>query len=145
MVIADKTFTVSTSREKVWDYLTKALLRSIPFEQIQFSDERGFSALLGLKMAFLTLPVNVRLEITDMVEPETFAARIKLRGMAGIVQVDKSARFEVKYLDDEKTEVRVKLEAMRMSLPLRTVFLWKVKSFARDSLDSVECLLREWE
>jgi carbon monoxide dehydrogenase subunit G len=144
MVIADKTFTVAGSRERVWDYLTKALMRSIPFEQIEFSDERGFSAGLKLKIGYFALPAKVRVDIAKMVEPETLASRINLNAMAGMVQLEQIARFDVKRVDEKNTEVSVKIETTRMSLLLRTVLLWKVKSFARASLDSVERLLKDW-
>jgi carbon monoxide dehydrogenase subunit G len=144
MIIAEKTFRVAGSQEKIWEFLTKALLRSIPFEQVEFTDERGFSALLRLKIGYLTLPTKVTVAISNMVEPETFAAKISLSGMGGIIQLDQVARFDVKGSDKAPTEVAAKLEAERMSPLLHTFLLWKVKNFARDFLNNVERLLKDW-
>ena len=144
MVITDKTFIVAGSRERIWEYLTKALLRSVPFEQIEFFDERAFSALLRLKMACFVLPAKVRVDISNISEKETLAARITLRAMAGILGLQQLARFDLSEIDKETTKVVVKLHAERMSLILRTVAFWKVRSFSRDSLDSVERLIKNW-
>lgn len=144
MMIAEKTFKVAGSQEKIWEFLTKALLRSIPFEQVQFTDERGFSALLRLKVGSLTFPTKVTVAILNMVEPETFVAKISLTGMGGIIQLDQIASFDVKGSNNAPTEVAAKLEAERMSPLLQTFLLWKVKSFARDSLNNVERLLKDW-
>jgi hypothetical protein len=50
----------------------------------------------------------------------------------------------VKGSDKAPTEVAAKLEAERMSPLLHTFLLWKVKNFARDFLNNVERLLKDW-
>jgi carbon monoxide dehydrogenase subunit G len=144
VIIADKTFTVAGSRERIWECLTKALLRAIPFEQMEFADERKFSALLRLKIGCLSVPTKIKVEIANMVEPETLTTKIRLDGMKGIIRLDQIARFSLKPSDEATTEVAVNLEVENMSMPLRTFFLWKVRSFATDSLDSVERFLHDW-
>jgi carbon monoxide dehydrogenase subunit G len=144
MIIAEKTFKIAGSQEKIWEFLTKALLRSIPFEQMEFTDERGFSALLKLKIGYLTLPAKVKVAILNMVDPETFTVKISLSGIGGIIRLEQVARFDVKGSDKGPTEVVVKLETERMSPLLHTFLLWKVKGFARDFLDKVERLLKDW-
>lgn len=144
MIIADKTFTIAGSRERIWECLTKALLRAIPFEQMEFANERSFSALLRLKIGCLSVPTKVKLDIANMVEPETLTAKVRLDGMKGIIRLDQIARFGLKLSDEATTDVAVNFEVENMSMPLRTFFLWKVKSFARDSLNSVERFLHDW-
>lgn len=144
MIIAEKAFRVNGSQDKIWGCLTKALLNSMPLEQIDFVDEKRMSAVLRLKMSCLELPLRVNLEISDIVEREILAAKIKATGLRGIIQLSLTVRFSLAGTNNRGCEVSGRLEAEEMSLPVRVLLLWKVKGFARDSLDTVERLLRAW-
>jgi len=144
MIIAEKSFSLNSPPNKVWGYLTKALLTSMPLEQIDFTDEKGMAAVLRLKISCLEMPLRVNINIGEMVEPEILDATITATGFKGIIQITQRARFSLTNTNNQGAEVSGKLDAERMSLPVRVLLLWKVKSFARSSLDTVERLLREW-
>ena len=119
-------------------------MRCIPFEGMQFADERSFSAILRMRMGFLTLPVRIKMEIIDIVKLESIATTLQARGLGGLVWFNQKATFTLTTVDESKTEVASKMEAEGMATFLRIFLLWKVKSFARDSLDSVGVLLKKW-
>jgi len=144
MIIAERKFTINSSRERIWECVIIALMRCIPFEGMQFADERSFSAILRMKMGFITLPVRVKMEIIDIVKLETLVTTLQARGLGGLVRFNQKATFTLTPVDESKTEISVKMEAEGMAPLLKIFLLWKVKSFASESLDSVGVLLKEW-
>ncbi len=144
MIIADTKFVINSSRERIWECLIMALMRCIPFERMEFADERSFSALLKIRIGFIALPMQVKMDIVDIIEPETIVTTLKARGMRGMVWLNQKATFKLTAIDKAKTEVAGKLVAEGMATILRIFLLWRVKSFASDSLVSVKGLLKEW-
>lgn len=144
MIIAERKFTINSSRERIWECIIKALMRCIPFEGMQFADERSFSAILRMKMGFITLPVRIKMEIIDMVKLESIVTTLQARGLGGLVWFNQKATFTLTTVDESKTEVASKMEAEGMAFLLRTLLLWKVKGFARETLDGLEVLLKQW-
>lgn len=144
MIIADRKFTINSPRERIWEYIIRALMRCMSFEGMQFTDERSFSAILRMKMGFITLPVRVKMEIIDIVKLESIVTTLQARGLGGLVWFNQKATFTLTTVDESKTEVASKMEAEGMAFLLRTLLLWKVKSFARETLDSLEVLLKQW-
>ena len=144
MIIAEKKFIINSSRERIWECIIRALMRCIPFEGIQFADERSFAALLKIKIGFITLPMQAKMDIVDIVEPETLVTTLNMRGMQGLVWLNQKSTFSLTAIDENKTEVAGKLAAEGIAPLLRLFLLWKVKSFARESLDNVADLLVQW-
>jgi len=144
MIIANREFTIDSSRERIWECVVKALMRCMPFEGIQFADERTFSALLRVRIGSIALPMRVTIEIVDIEKLETIAANIKATGIWGLVWFNQKATFTLTTVEENNTEVTATIVAEGMAFLLRTLLLWKVKSFANDSLHSVERFLREW-
>jgi carbon monoxide dehydrogenase subunit G len=142
-ILAEKTFIVEGNQKRTWDCLTKALLRAMPLEQIDFINEQSFSAKLIMKMGFITLPMKVNLEITELEEPEHMTSRIKAEGMNGLVQLEETTRFTLSKIGPEQTQIVGEMKADKMSF-----ILWflkgNVKKFARESLEQVEHLLKQW-
>jgi len=143
-IIAEKTFLVEGTQKRAWDCLTKALLRAMPLEQMNFINERSFSALLIMKMSPLTLPMRVNLEITELEEPERMISKIKAEGLRGLIRFEQKTSFTLHATGPEQTQIEGKMAAESMSFVLRFFLNRKVKSFARESLDQVESLLKQW-
>jgi len=144
LIIADRKFTINSPRERIWEYIIMALMRCMSFEGMQFADERSFSAILRMKMGFITLPVRIKMEIIDIVKLESIVTTLQARGLGGLVWFNQKATFTLTTVDESKTEVASKMEAEGMAFLLRTLLLWKVKGFARETLDSLEVLLKQW-
>ena len=143
-IIAEKTFLVEGSQKRAWDCLTKALLRAMPLEQMNFINERSFSALLMMEMGPLSLPVRMNLEITELEEPERMISKIKAVGMIGLIRFEQTTSFSLHATGPGQTQIMGKMAAENMSFVLNFFLLKKVKNFARQSLDQVESLLKQW-
>ena len=95
-------------------------------------------------MGFITLPVRIKMEIIDMVKLESIVTTLQARGLGGLVWFNQKATFTLTTVDESKTEVASKMEAEGMAFLLKTLLLWKVKGFARETLDGLEVLLKQW-
>ena len=144
MVIAEKKFTIDTSRERIWSLILKAVLRFMPFERMEVLSEKNFRALLRIKMGFISLPMKVDIEIADISAPEFLVTVIKAKGMRGMVWLNQKSTFKLRKIGEDKTEIACELEEEGMAPLLRMFFLPKVKSFAEDAFKSFEERLRQW-
>ena len=144
MIVADKKIVIDSPRKRIWGFLLGAVMKGIPLENMELVDKKNFLALLKLRIGFLALPLHVRIEITDTFEPETLVTAVKAKGMGGMIWLNQGVTFTLTSLDESKTEVDCKFVAQGMSVLLRIFLLRRVKRFARDCLNAIENVLREW-
>jgi len=144
MIIEERKFIIDASRERIWDLLLRTTLRLMPFERCNIHSQNEFSAILRVKIAFISLPMQVEIKIVDIVPPETLNTILKAKGMGGIVWLDQKSTFKLMPIDEDKTEIDAKIVAEGMSPLIRAFLLPMVKSFARDSLKNLEERLRQW-
>ncbi len=144
MFITDRKFVIDATRERIWELLLRATLRLMPFERCNIRSQTEFSALLRMKIAFISLPMQVEMNIVDIVPPETLNTILKAKGMGGIVWINLKSTFNLTPIDEGKTEVDAKIVAEGMAPLLRAFFLPMVRSFTRDSFKNLEERLRQW-
>jgi len=144
MIIGERKFIIYASRQRIWELLLRATLRLMPFERCNIHSQTEFSALLRTKMAFVSLPMQVEINIVDIVPPESLGTILKAKGMGGIVWINQKSTFTLTPIDEGKTEVDCKIVAEGMASLLRMFFLPKVKSFAGDAFKNLEERLRQW-
>ena len=95
-------------------------------------------------MGFISLPMNVEMDIIDVSPLESLATVLKTKGMRGMVWLNQKATFRLTMMGEGKTEVACKTVEEGMSTLLRVFLLWKVKSFAEGAFKSLEERLRQW-
>lgn len=144
MLIAERTFVIDADRERIWELLLRATLRLMPFERCNIRSQTEFSALLRMKVAFISLPMQVDMNIVDIVPPETLNTTLKAKGMGGIAWINQKSTFVLTPAGEGKTEVHAKIVAEGMAPILKMFFVPMVKSFARDSFKNLEERLRQW-
>ena len=144
MIIAESNFVIDSSRKRIWELLLKSVLRFMPFERIKPLSEKSVRALLKVRMGFISLPMDVEVEIVEASPPETMVTVLKARGMGGIIWLKQRATFTLVPVGDDKTEVSCKIGLEGMSIIVRTFLLRLVKSFALDSFTGLEERLRKW-
>ena len=133
MLIAERTFVVDADRERVWELLLRATLRLMPFEKCNIRSQTEFSALLKMKVAFISLPMQVDMNLVDIVPPETMKTLLTAKGMGGIVWINQKSIFTLTEAGKGKTEVKATIVAEGMAPILKIFFVPMVKSFAADS------------
>ena len=144
MLIAERKFVVEATRERIWELLLRATLRLMPFERCNIRSETAFSALLRMKVAFVSLPMDVDMNIVDIVPPETLNTELKAKGMGGMVWINQKSTFALKSVGEDKTEVTATIVAEGMAPVLRLFFVPMVKKFAAASFKSLEERLKQW-
>ena len=144
MIIAERKFIISNSRQRIWELILKAALRFMPFERMKPISERSIQALLRVKIGFINLPLNVEVEIADISPPESLATVLKAKCMGGLVCLNQRSIFTLRPINEVKTEVDCKIVEEGMSVLFRIFLLWWVKRYARDTFNSIEARLREW-
>ena len=144
MIIAERIFVIDSSREKIWELILKAVLRFMPFERIDIRSEKIISALLRMKIWFISVPMNVEIEIAEMSPPESMVTILRTKGILGMVWLNQKATFRLATIGTGETEVACRTVDEGMSSLLRMFLLRKVKSFAEEALENLENLLRKW-
>ena len=144
MLIAERTFVIDATRERIWELLLRATLRLMPFERCNIRSETAFSALLRMKVAFVSLPMDVDMNIVDIVPPETLNTELKAKGMGGMVWINQKSTFALKAVGESKTEVTAIIVAEGMAHILKIFFVPMVKKFAAASFKNLEELLRSF-
>ncbi len=144
MLIGERKFIIDASRQRIWDLLLRATMRLLPFERCNIRSQTEFSAVLKMKVGPITLPMQVEMEIVDIVPPESMDTMLKAKGMGGIAWINQKSTFKLTAIDEGKTEVEAKIFAEGMSPLLKWFFLPMVRSFAADSYKFLEERLRQW-
>jgi len=144
ITIGERKFVIDAPQERIWDLLLRATLRLLPFERCKIQSDTEFSAVLKMKVAFITLPMQVEMKLVDIVPPETMNTLLKAKGMGGIAWINQRSTFKLTSIDEGKTEVEAKIVAEGMAPILRAFFLPMVKSFAGDSFKNLEERLKQW-
>ncbi len=144
MLIAERKFVIDADRERVWELLLRATLRLMPFERCNIRSQTEFSALLRMKVAFISLPMQVEMNMVDIVPPEKMNTILTSKGMGGIIWINQRSTFTLTSAGEGKTEVNAKIVAEGMTPLLRIFALPMVKSFARDAFKNLEERLKQW-
>ncbi len=144
MIIAERKFVIDSSQQRIWALLLKSVLRFMPFERMRPLSESSVSALLRVKMGFISLPMAVEVEITDASPPERMVTVLKSKGMGGMVWLRQRATFSLALVGEGKTEVTCKIAEEGMGILVRMFLLPRVKTFARESFNGLEERLRRW-
>jgi len=144
MLIGERKFIIDAPRQRIWDLLLRATMRLLPFERCNIRSQTEFNAILKMKVGPVTLPMQVEMEIVDIVPPESMDTMLKAKGMGGIAWINQKSTFKLKAIGEDKTEVEAKIFAEGMSPLLKWFFLPMVKSFAADSYKLLEERLKQW-
>ena len=144
MVIAEKNFVINSSQKRIWELLLKSVLRFMPFERIRPKSEKSVQALLKVKMGFITLPMDVEVDIVEASAPEKLVTILNSKGMGGLINLKQKATFQLIPAGEDKTTVDCHIEAEKIGILVRLFLLWRVKSVARDSFQGLEERLNKW-
>jgi len=144
MVIAEKQFIINSSQQRIWELLLKSVLRFMPFERMRPTSEKSVQALLRVKMGFISLPMDVDVEIVKASPPELLVTILNSRGMGGLINLKQKATFKLIPKDEDKTTVDCKIVAEEIGIIVRMFLLWRVRAIAWDSFQGLEERLNKW-
>ena len=69
MHIAQKEFTIAAPQARVWELLGRIIYRSLPLEQMEVVSETTFFAVLRWRIAFIRLPLRVKVALVHLPAP----------------------------------------------------------------------------
>jgi carbon monoxide dehydrogenase subunit G len=144
MIIAEKKFIISSSQQRIWELLLKAVLRFMPFEKMRPLTEKSVRALLKVKMGFISMPMDVEVEVTQTSPPESMITMLRSKAMGGIVWINQKATFTLTPISEDKTEVACQIADDGMGIIVRLFLLWRVKTVSQEAFDGLEERLRQW-
>lgn len=144
MIIAEKEFIISSSQQRIWELLLKAVLRFMPFERMRPLTEKSVRALLKVKMGFISMPMDVEVEVTQTSPPESMITMLRSKAMGGIVWINQKATFNLESVGEDKTRVSCKIEDDGMGIIVRLFLLWRVKAISREAFTALEERLSQW-
>jgi carbon monoxide dehydrogenase subunit G len=144
MIMAERKFIIASPQQRIWDLLIKAAFRTMPLEQVNPLNLTKITALLRVKIGFISLPMNVEVEIMDMSPPASMSILINARGMMGLVWLNQKSDLVLAPVGENATEVNGKVNVEGMSIFLRLFLLPAIKKFARDTFYSLEERLKKW-
>ncbi|MBI4332804.1 MAG: hypothetical protein HY673_16165 [Chloroflexi bacterium] len=137
-VIVENQFHLPASRQRVWDILGIAVMRSLPLEQMEAADEANFSAVLRVPMPFFRLSFNVA-GVLELDPPNSLVCLIRGQSKWGLVQPTLRVSFALKEEGDNRTSIR--FSAIREKKGRRNLVEWllsrKERSFTIDVLNNV--------
>jgi len=144
MLVGERKFTVDASRQRIWDLLLRATMRLMPFERCNIRSQTEFTALLRIKVGPIKLPMQVQINIVDIVPPESLNTILDSKGMGGLAWIKQKVTFKLSPVAENKTEVDSKTFAEGISPLLKLFFLPMVKGFVADSYKLLEERLKQW-
>jgi carbon monoxide dehydrogenase subunit G len=144
MIMAERKFVIGSPRQRIWELLLKAALMCMPLERLVPQSATKIQALLRVKMGFISLPMDVEVEIVNMSPPVSMEIVIKAKGVRGIIWLNQRATFILTPISEGETEIACKLAEEGMATLLRLFLLPTVKSFARDTFNNLEERLKKW-
>lgn len=144
-IIAQRKFVLNAPPDRVWDLMGGAVIGSLHgLEAMHPLDESSFSAVLRVKMAFLTIPMHLNGHVlADEAHPESLAIELKANGWGGLIKLNQKVTLTVSPVDKDKSEVLCQSMAQDLMPLVRLFFLGRVKSMADTTLGDVEKRLQD--
>lgn len=142
--IAERRFEVEASRDRVWRLIGKVVLSCLPgMEQVEILDEYNFRALLRVRMPFKELSMRLKGEIVDMSPLESFAVKLELDGLEGLLRLNQKVEIAMTPLEASKTAVLCRATAENAGIFFRTFLLGQARRFARSTFDAIQNRLED--
>jgi len=142
-----KVFVIQSPRQRIWELLMKAILRCLPLERITPISDNNVSALLRVKVLFISLPLDVNVVTSDVNPDESVNTLVKAKGLGGLIWLNQMFRFALRSLGEKETEVTCQVNYEGMSALLRVswfAFAPMIKGIATDTFDKLEKRLAQW-
>jgi carbon monoxide dehydrogenase subunit G len=143
-VIAERSFIVESSRERVWDLIGKVIFRSLPgMENIVIVDESNFEASLKMKVLLLELRMKLKGQIVDMSPPDSLAVKLAIEGPGGLFRIILKVTIVTPSIEEGRTAVACQVTAERMGILLSGLSLGYPRRFSQSTFEAIENRLKD--
>jgi carbon monoxide dehydrogenase subunit G len=143
-ILAQKDFVVNAPRERVWRLIGKVIFSVLPgMESMEILDENNFRAILRVKMMGVEWPLKLKGEMVDISPPESFAVKLFLEGVGGLVKAGQKVSIAMTPTEGSKTSVACQATLEEMGVLPRTLISGQARTFARSTFEAIEKRLKE--
>ena len=143
-VLARKEYLVNAPPERVWRLIGKVIFSVLPgMESMEILDENNFRAILRVKMMGVEWPLKLKGEMVDISPPESFAVKLFLEGVGGMIKAGQKVSIAMTPAEGSKTTVACQATLEEMGFLPRTLFSGQARAFARSTFEAIEKRLKE--
>lgn len=142
-VFSERKFVLEASQERIWGLLGRVIIDSLEMERFHARDDRNFNALTKVKVAFITITMQVSGTMTDISPPKALSVLLEVKGIGGMIQLNQKTTFTLSARNKDQTEMVCQMSGERIGFPLGIFLMPRVKSFAGEILESIERRLRQ--
>jgi carbon monoxide dehydrogenase subunit G len=142
--LAEKSFEVEASQDRVWRLIGKVIFSSLPgMENMEILDENNFRAVLRMKTLGFPVTVKLKGEMMDVEPPDSFSVKLFIEGLGGLFKADQKVAFAMRPLEKKKTAVNCRATVQDMAFLPRLFLLGQARSFAHSTFEAIEKRLKE--
>ena len=142
-----KIFVIKSARGRMWELLMKAILRCLPMERLTPISDNTVSALLKVKLWFISIPMDVTVVTADIVPDESVVTYVHAKGMGGLMKLTQKFTFILKEKAENETEVSCEVTYSGKSFVLTVLWVFlapMIKGIAKDTFLKLEDRLTKW-
>lgn len=140
-ILTNRKFLIEAPAQRIWKLLGRVIFDSLELEGFHAQDNRNFDALLRVKLAFFTLPMQVEGVMTDITPLKSLTVRLEVKGLR-VIHLNQEVTIALSPANGGKTEVFCQVSLEKITPLFRPVLLGKVRSFGGHILESLEEQLR---
>ena len=139
--LAQKNFDIDAPQQRVWKVLGSAVFQCLPLEEMNILNQTTFHAVLRWRLGFISIPLNLRVKLVDIVAPHSLGSVIQAK--KGIIQLGLKVTFTLRPVNEGKTEVICSAtEEGTGNIMGRIMRRWQ-RNFAGQVFDSIRARLEK--
>jgi hypothetical protein len=101
--LVQKQFVIKASQERVWNLLARTVFGVLPLEKMNLVNATTTYAVLRWRLAFVSVPLNIKIELQDVSSPSLFGSKISVN--KSILHLTVRVRLVLRVVNDSETEV----------------------------------------
>jgi hypothetical protein len=101
--LVQKQFVIKASQERVWNLLARTVFGVLPLEKMNLVNATTTYAVLRWRLAFVSVPLNIKIELQDVLSPSLFGSKISVN--KSILHLTIRVRLVLRVVNDSETEV----------------------------------------
>ncbi|MBN1228035.1 MAG: hypothetical protein JXA79_13670 [Deltaproteobacteria bacterium] len=144
MIINERTFDVNASIQRIWKLLLKALLRCLVLERMKPVSVKLVHALLRVKVGFITFPMNLTVEVIDMMPNDSLVTSITVQAPGKLFCLKQKCTFKLTSHENNRTEITCQMLVEKMGIVKKIFLLPEIRKFSQNTFNNLEDLLKQW-
>jgi carbon monoxide dehydrogenase subunit G len=145
LILAQSKFVIKAPLDRVWSLMGRVITSTMPgLERMKLIDESNFRAVMKVKVAFITIPMQLLGHISGGgYDTGILIVSLKAKGMKGLVKLNQRVKFTITVLNDNEIEVGCQSIAEGLGFLSRLLLLGMVKKMGKDILVRIEKRLKQ--